>query len=120
MTTKEVKQALTLGQGVAVICRTYLTSNKPGTRRAYYCTIPSCNRKLQATPEGEAQIRAGAHPFCISCGTRFAEMAAAEHRLSGVGFNGETVLEERERRRYKDELERIDLLRMAFPYKKGE
>jgi hypothetical protein len=110
-----LKQEMRSGAMVLVGCRAAGSPSPPaGTKRGIRCI--GCQAELEASPTGRQRISAGAKPVCIPCATAWAELAADKGRLGGVEF-GPHAEQSLATGRAGPNADRLDLLRMAHPYR---
>jgi DNA-directed RNA polymerase subunit RPC12/RpoP len=116
LSAEDVRRGLMSGELVLIGCRWAGHPNPPpGTKRGYLCL--NCGKELEATPAGQVQIEAGGKPICIPCATAWAEYAADTGRLGGISI-GPHAEASMASGRGVPEGERLDLLRMAHPYRR--
>lgn len=56
-----------------VVCATATGKLRPGFVRGYSCLV--CGKEIQASPDAQAQIRAGFEPLCNECGVELMRKA---------------------------------------------
>jgi hypothetical protein len=116
LSAEDVRRGLNNGEIILIGCRSAGHPNPPpGIKRGYVCQ--GCGKELEATPAGQRQIEAGGLPVCIPCASAIAEFAADTGRLGGISVGPEAEASLASGRAVPAG-ERLDLLRMAHPYRR--
>jgi transcription elongation factor Elf1 len=73
-----------------IVCRKPSPFNRPpGAKRGYFCAV--CQKEVEATLKGQAQIAAGGIAVCNPCGLRMAEETENNRTLEGVHISPEAA-----------------------------